>query len=116
LRTPSLAPGGQVQLVTLWRVKKPMVDALLFTHVQDADGVPLAQADQLSVPGHAWYPGDLFIQLHQIKLPQDLSAGFYPVVVGLCQQSSIGCTRLPILSNELSSDDIWYLTDLSVVR
>jgi len=95
LHTQTANAGDVVQIATLWQVKRPLTNALLFTHVQGADGVPIAQADRLDVPGEGWQTGDYFIQLHDIAIPPETPAGHYPLAVGLCQrQSSIDCTRI----------------------
>lgn len=80
-------PGGTVTVATLWEVVgEPPPDLVLFTHLLDAQGRPVAQADRLDVPSDQWQPGDIFVQLHEVVLPADLeeggeyrlAAGFYP--------------------------------------
>jgi hypothetical protein len=114
LGTPAASPGETVPIATLWRVLRPLEDALLFTHVQGVDGTPLAQEDRLDVPGNSWHTGDLFIQLHLLEIAADTPAGDYPVVVGLCQGSSADCSRLPIM-RQGSSSDVLRLTTLSIM-
>ncbi len=76
-------PGAQLSLITHWQARQPLEDAVLFTHVLGDDGVPLAQMDQLDVPGNSWVQGDRFLQVHQISLPADIAPGDYQVVVGV---------------------------------
>lgn len=83
LHTPTIAPGGELVLATLWQVHQPLPDAVLFTHVQGAGGAPIEQADRLDAPGAMWRPGDWFIQIHRITLPQATPAGSYPLAVGV---------------------------------
>jgi hypothetical protein len=83
LQTAIIGPGEEVRLVTLWRVKQPLAEAVLFTHVLGEGGRPVAQADQLDAPGSEWVGGDVFLQLHTIRLPESLPAGDYPLAVGL---------------------------------
>ncbi|MFQ5422309.1 MAG: hypothetical protein ACE5EY_18330, partial [Anaerolineae bacterium] len=90
----SSGPNGAISVVTWWRGERPLPDAQLFTHLQGADGAPVAQADRLDVPGAGWLAGDQFLQLHTLTLPPDLPDGRYPLVVGLCQQTEAGCVRL----------------------
>ena len=63
LRTPAVAPGGTVELVTLWRVTDPQLlwpqdlsdanaELVLFTHALDATGTIVGQEDRLDAP--AW--------------------------------------------------------------
>ena len=105
-------PGEQVEIVTLWQVNQPVTDAVLFTHVRGSDGIPIAQADQLNVPGHNWYSGDLFIQLHELEIPADSNPGEYSIAIGLCQQTTLECQRLPIIGD--NGTDLLNLTTLSV--
>jgi len=110
LQTPVIAPGEPVQLATLWRIKRPVDNAVLFTHVLAPDGALLAQADRLDVPGDVWRPGDVFIQLHQFTLPTDTAEGHYPLTVGLytCLDEPTLCRhnqRLPVIVNGASTGD-----------
>jgi hypothetical protein len=75
-------PGDQVAVVTFWQTRQPLEEVVLFTHVMGPDGVPIAQADRLDVPGYSWMAGDSFLQLHQFNLPEDLAPGEYQVAVG----------------------------------
>lgn len=87
----------QLVLATLWRVLQPLEpldQAVMFAHILGPDGMPIAQADRLDVPGEFWVPGDLFIQLHQIDLPGDLPPGEYPLSVGIYIAESM--ERLPV--------------------
>jgi 4-amino-4-deoxy-L-arabinose transferase-like glycosyltransferase len=83
LLTPHAGPGDQFTLATLWRVKRPLDQAMLFAQILGPDGLPLAQSDRLDVPGDYWIPGDVFIQLHQIDLPGNLTSGDYPLAIGV---------------------------------
>ena len=83
LQTAVVKPGSVVQVATLWQVKRPLPHAQLFTHVLGADGIPVAQADKLGVPGVGWQEGDIFIQLHEIWLGEETAVGDYPLAVGL---------------------------------
>jgi hypothetical protein len=87
LQTPQLAPGETLRLVTHWAAREPLPDAVLFAHLLGANGVPVAQADRLAVPGYSWQPGDTFLQLHQFTLPADLAPGDYALAVGVYTQT-----------------------------
>lgn len=109
LQTPQAAPGDEIVLATLWQVHAPLPDAVLFTHVQGADGLPLAQADLLSAPGAMWRPGDWFIQMHRITLPQEIAPGRYPLAVGVATPAG---GRLPLEDGA----DLLRITDLEIVN
>ncbi|MFQ5398215.1 MAG: ArnT family glycosyltransferase [Anaerolineae bacterium] len=113
LQTTAVSPGQPVRLATLWRIERPLADGMLFTHIQGADGAPIAQADQLDVPSDGWIPGDVFIQLHEFQLPPDTAAGDYPVVVGVYTQHDR--QRLPVLQNGEAAGDLLRLTTLHVI-
>ncbi len=83
LPTVTVHPGERVQLATLWQVQRPLDGAILFTHLLDADGVPIAQADRLDVPGESWQPGDWFIQLHEFTIPAETAVGDYALSIGV---------------------------------
>ena len=113
LQTPELPAGGVVRLATLWQIRQPVDgETVLFTHLQGADGVPLAQADRLDVPSYDWHPGDVFIQLHEFSLPAGLPAGRYPLAVGVYTRP--GNTRWPLLVDGLPAGDILPLAELLV--
>lgn len=119
LQTPGVSPGGEVRLATLWQVRQPLAEAQLFTHLQGADGAPIAQADLLGVPGASWQPGDYFIQLHQFTVPAETAAGEYPLAIGLCRQTNPKvCSRQPILTDgreePFPTSDILYLQHLTI--
>jgi len=90
----SSGAGKPIVVVTWWQVERPLPDAQLFTHLLAEDGTPIAQDDRLDVPGAGWLAGDQFLQMHTITLPPDAPMGFYPLAVGLCQQTPAGCARL----------------------
>lgn len=78
------APGGEVTLVTYWRVLSvpdPDLDTVLFTHLLAPDGIA-AQQDRLDAPAWNWHVGEVFAQVHRLQLGLDLAAGLYPLHVG----------------------------------
>ena len=104
-----------MRLATLWEIVAPLPNGVLFTHLRDADGTPVAQIDLLSVPGESWQPGDWFIQLHEIELPQETAVGTYNISTGWYTRQPDGkaSPRLPI-QNGQNQADILFLTTLSV--
>ncbi len=115
LYSAEFSPGDTFTVATLWRVQAPLDDAILFTHLQGAGGVPIAQADRLDVPGESWQPGDLFIQLHQLTIPADTTAGDYPIAVGLCQGPPESCTRLPVASAN-AADNVLIVGSVQIIQ
>jgi hypothetical protein len=111
LQAPQAAPGEDVQIVTLWRARRPVEDAMLFVHVVAPEGEPVAQADQIGVPSYAWQEGDLFLQMHQFTLPADTPAGNYPLAVGVYKQAD--GSRLTLTGGS-QSGDIYTFSDLAV--
>jgi hypothetical protein len=106
LRTPTVPPGGTVELVTLWRVTDPQalrppdptdVDAalVLFTHALDGVGAVIGQDDRLDAPAWDWEVGDVIAQLHRFPLRADLPPGPLTLEVGAYRRGDL--TRLPVL-------------------
>jgi 4-amino-4-deoxy-L-arabinose transferase-like glycosyltransferase len=112
LQTPLVSPGGELRLATFWRVRAPLDEAVLFTHVLGPDGRVIAQADRLDVPGYFWVPGDVFIQLHQIDLPEATSPGEYPLIVGLYTQGDL--QRRSVTAGGATAGDHFQLRPVSV--
>lgn len=83
--TPGIAkPGDTVEILTAWEVEKSYPDELvLFTHLLNAAGELVTQADHLDAPAWQWQPGDRFAQVHYLALPGDLPPGDYALEVGL---------------------------------
>ena len=111
LQTVKVAPGAEVQIVTLWQVKQPLEDAVIFAHVVAPEGAPIAQADQIGVPSYAWQPGDQFLQLHQFTIPPDTPAGSYPLAFGIYTQTD--GRRIPLTGGS-QSGDLFTVTNLVV--
>jgi hypothetical protein len=82
LQTPLVSQGDEVRLATLWRVERPLAEAVLFTHLLDA-GRPVAQADRLDAPSSEWHGGDVLIQLHRFAAPTALANGAYALAIGV---------------------------------
>lgn len=105
-------PAGQVaRLVTLWQAEQPIDDAVLFTHVQGADGRPIAQADRLDVPSHFWREGDVFLQLHEITIPAGTPPGDYPLAIGLYTRPG---NRLPVFVDGQPAGELWPIDTIQV--
>ncbi len=109
LQTPQTAPGDEIILVTWWQVQRPLPAAMLFTHIQGSDGVPIAQMDKLDVPGEMWQAGDMFLQMHQIRLGEETAVGTYPGAVGVYTQTDGQRLTLP------DGTDLLSITTIKVV-
>jgi hypothetical protein len=67
----SLLPGQTLQLVTLWRVEKPLpADLTIFTHVLGPTGNIAAQHDGFDAAPAELQPGDWVFQLHLVIVPE----------------------------------------------
>jgi 4-amino-4-deoxy-L-arabinose transferase-like glycosyltransferase len=113
LRTPSVGPGGEVALLTYWRVRAPCSqEAVVFTHLLDHSGHVVAQIDRLDVPSYYWQPGDAFVQLHRFPVNADASAGLYHLEIGVYTREDPA--RFPVLVNGVAVDDRVLLSPVEV--
>ncbi|MDX1612880.1 MAG: glycosyltransferase family 39 protein [Candidatus Promineifilaceae bacterium] len=110
LQTPTLRPGDELRLVSLWQAQHPLPDAVLFSHLLGDDGRPLAQDDRLDVRGYGWHAGDLFLQLHTFLVPSELPSGRYELAVGLYTQPDL--QRLPAVVGDQTVGDLLPLPTL----
>jgi hypothetical protein len=114
LQTPTLTPGSEFRLATLWRVIRPLEEAVLFTQVLGQDGLPLAQADRLDAPGYYWMPDDLFIQMHRFQLPESIDRGEYSIILGMYTRPDL--VREQVFVDGVASGDHVMLPPLNVVE
>ena len=78
------APGEPLRLLTEWQVEGSLPwDVALFVHLLGAAGEMVAQYDGLDAAASTLHPGDTFIQLHTIPLPDPLPAGPFSLQFGL---------------------------------
>ncbi len=112
LLSEKAAPGEEISVVTFWRAQQPLSEAVIFTHLLGADGVPLAQADRLDVPGYSWQPGDTFLQAHSFTLPEELEPGTYTLAAGVY---SLPDGQRLLLSGEFAGADMAPLTTVTIV-
>jgi hypothetical protein len=112
LRTPTVAPGGTVKLLTLWKVTDPHAlpsspnsnaALVLFTHALNKAGAVVGQQDQLDAPAWDWQAGDVIVQLHRFTLPPDLPPG--PLALEIGAYTPAGLSRLPVLVNGVVAGD-----------
>ena len=98
--------GEAVDLLQVWRVDDaaavgPTIaalggsDVVLFTHVLDASGGIITQADRLDAPSSSWQTGDVVMQVHRLTVPEQATPGVYITVAGIYDRAS--GTPLPVL-------------------
>jgi 4-amino-4-deoxy-L-arabinose transferase-like glycosyltransferase len=108
LSTPTVAPGGNVELVTLWQVTDPQAarqgdtsgtetELVFFTHALDAASAVVGQRDRLDAPAWGWQAGDVIAQIHRFPLQADLPPGPITLEVGIYRRTDLA--RLPILKD-----------------
>jgi 4-amino-4-deoxy-L-arabinose transferase-like glycosyltransferase len=108
------APGDVITVTTYWRVTAPLEPRLaLFTHILTGTRV-IAQDDHLAVTSQSLQPGDVFAQVHIIRLPSDVERGVYDIAVGLYSQDA--GTRLMIYDGGQPVADRIMLNPLRVRR
>ncbi|MEA3374961.1 MAG: glycosyltransferase family 39 protein, partial [Chloroflexota bacterium] len=84
LSTRSLTPGDTFSLTAYWRVTSSLPPGLAqFTHVVSAEGAIAAQEDRLAVDSSSLLPDDIFVQVHELRLPDSVRAGEYRLSIGL---------------------------------
>jgi len=123
LRTPTVAPGETVELVTIWEVTDPArvppqdlsnteQELVFFTHALDAAGMIAGQDDRLDGPAWSWQTGDMVAQIHRFTLPGDVTPGTLALVVGVYRRSDM--TRLPVRVDGTAVGDLIRLAPLEV--
>ena len=110
----TVKPGGNLAVLTYWRVIGPVPDDLiLFTHLYRTPTDILAQQDQFDVVGSSLQPGDIFGQAHEfVTVPADTPPGSYWIGVGAYHQDS--GERWPIFAGDQRAADRLWLTQVTV--
>ncbi len=104
LRSPRVAPGEEVELLTVWHIHDSFTaEAVAFTHVLRHDGQIIGQLDRLDVPSWQWHPDDVFVQLHRFSIDGNTPPGVYPVALGLYTRED--SRRLPVVTGDVPIDD-----------
>jgi hypothetical protein len=123
LHTPTIAPGGTLELVTLWQVTDPKVfqsddlskldaEPVLFTHALDGTGTLIAQEDQLDAPAWDWQKYDVVAQIHRFALPREISQAPVTLEVGVYRRADL--SRLPVLVDGRVIGDCVFLVPVEV--
>jgi hypothetical protein len=108
------APGTVVTVTTYWRVTAPLEPRLaLFTHVLTGTHV-VAQNDHLAITSSKLQPGDVFLQIHRLELPETLELGLYQLSVGVYSQDT--GARLEVYDGAAPVADRIFMRLMSVRR
>jgi 4-amino-4-deoxy-L-arabinose transferase-like glycosyltransferase len=114
LRTPSVRPSEEVELLTYWRVRSPCSqEAIFFTHLLDHSSRVVAQVDRLDVPSYYWQPDDAFVQLHRFPVSADVPPGLYQLEIGI--YTGEDPARFPVLVDGSPVDDRLLLSPVEVI-
>ena len=100
LLTGRIEPGGEVMLLSFWRVEQ-RIDAPLaiFVHLLSSNASILGQHDGLDVPTEGWYPGDVIVQIHRFDVSDALPDGALWLELGLYRTDTL--ERLPVLVTDV---------------
>ena len=84
---PTAHAGSTAAIELTWLIQAPTAGLIAFVHVVDAQGVVVAQQDELLAgaytPPERWLPGLLLTHRHLISLPMALPPGRYQLKAGL---------------------------------
>jgi hypothetical protein len=76
-------PGAEIEVLTFWQVEESTdQEIVFFTHALDSSGELIAQQDLTGASAWSWQPGDLILQVHRFKLPDDTPPGPLELEVG----------------------------------
>ena len=105
--------GSELTLTTYWRVIDQLPPQLSqFTHILNAPGGIVTQADRLMLTSQSLRAGDVVAQIHHLTLPEKLSAGSYRIAIGLYTQPD--GKRLPVMDNGQPRGDRLFLEPIEV--
>lgn len=108
------APGAVITMTTYWQVDALLEPRLaLFTHVITGTHIA-AQVDHLAITSQSLQPGDVFLQVHHLELPEDMERGWYWLSVGVYSQDT--GARLKVYDGSTPVADRLYLKLIRVGR
>ena len=97
-----------LELTSYWRVLDQLPPQLAqFTHVLNARGEIVTQADRLMLTSQSLQPGDVVAQIHRLTLPADLPPGSDRIAIGLYTQPDN--KRLPVMIDGQPQGDRLFL-------
>jgi hypothetical protein len=103
--TTSRAQAGKAMRVTLALKALAPIDQVysVYVHLRGSDGAVVTQGDRVlcdeSLNPADWRPGEIVLQDFELAASPDLSAGSYPVVIGIYAATG---ARLPVSETSLS--------------
>ncbi len=102
-----IATNSELAFFTWWEVDRSEIGRpiAIFVHLIDSNGNIVAQQDGLGYPLHSWQPGDAFIHVHELKIPEDLPEATYWIQMGIYEKSSGARWRI-FSENDLEGDRI----------
>ena len=98
-----LSAGARFDVTLYWEaLRPPEGDYVVFVHLLDADGRPVASHDGPPVDGRypttTWLPGEVVPDVHRMVLGPDVPAGTHRLRAGMYQWPSM--ERLPVWDGE----------------
>ncbi len=94
--------ADELNMLTFWRVLKRPPSVAAFVHLLDANQNVVAQFDGFDAVTEDLMPGDVVVQLHPLKLPDNLRAGTYRFALGVYTRDDL--QRLPL---SVGADSLW---------
>jgi hypothetical protein len=112
-------PGDEVLITLHWRARsQPAKNYTGFVQLLDAQGRLVAQHDQPLtnnfIPATLWQPGLTVADDYQLRLPLEVNAGSYRLIVGL-YDSATG-VRLPVQVDDVAMGDMVTISEVTVVE
>jgi hypothetical protein len=105
---PDAQPGSKLMMLTYWRVlHRPPDETTMFLHLIDQDRKLVAQFDGMGTVMDDLVPGDMIVQLHTLKLPQELPNAVYCFQLGMYRLDTL--ERFP-LNIDVPDRMVWLQT------
>ena len=91
-----LRAGSTLGLTYFWEVGNapPDMEVHFFSHLLDASGALVAQADGPGVHSRHWQPGEFFVTWFEVPVPADAAPGDYRLALGMYAWPSLERFRL----------------------
>jgi hypothetical protein len=95
----TVASGKEWRVTTYWQVLVSPPDTIgdplaIFVHALDDTNAILSGWDGLHAAVTSWRPGDVYVQIHTLRLPTDAPSDSYRIELGV--YSPVSLERLPI--------------------
>jgi hypothetical protein len=87
-RDSAMTAGRTIDITLYWQAQAPMTeDYTVFVHLADPSSPPYAQDDGQprdgTYPTSYWDVGQVVVDAHTLRVPDDLTPGQYPLVAGM---------------------------------